>query len=281
MYARMFFAPFFLRKVQMLLAFRLRAGKAEALCVLAAARRGRHDARMPIRMKEWGLKAYPGQSVQVPLSGIAGMGEAARSFGRSLMAATESGQKIMEMHERVVSRGETAALKEGLQNAAEQVKQKMLENPPAQDWEGMWQQEMMPMADALLEKIPEHRRGEALRVTQETLQRAALDFRRQYEVSRLNDARRQWQESVDHAVKRGDTKTAVSRLEEGREIFVPEGEMESRRKAVASNCCSAAWRTQLQNDPVGTLTAWRAEEAERPELEADRQCVEETILSLS
>ena len=225
-------------------------------------------------MREWGLKAYPGQSVQVPLSGIAGMGEAARSFGHSLMAATESGQKMMEMHERVVARGETAALKEGLQNAAEQVNQKLLENPPAQDWEGMWQQEMMPMADALLEKIPEHRRENALRVTQETLQRAALDFRRQYEANRLNEARRQWQESVDGAVKRGDTKTAVSRLEEGREIFVPEGEMDSRRRAVTSNCCSTSWRSQLQNDPVAALTAWRAADAERPELVADRRALE-------
>lgn len=250
---------------------------AAAEALLAASVGGMHDARMPIRMKEWGLKAYPGQSVQVPLSGIAGMGEAARSFGRSLMAAGESGQRMMEMHERVVARGESAALKESLQNAAEQVKQKMLEDPPAQGWEGLWQQEMMPVADALLEKVPEHRRGEAVRVTQETLQRAALDFRRQYEVNRLNGARRQWQESVDRAVKQGNTKEAVSRLEEGLGIFVPEGEMESRRREVRSSCRSAMWRTQLQDDPVGTLTAWRAEDAERPEQEADVRSLNEEM----
>lgn len=261
----------------MLLAFRLRAGKAEALCVLAAARRGRHDARMPIRMKEWGLKAYPGQSVQVPLSGISGMGEAARAFGRGLAAAGEGIGQLMEMQERVVSQGETAALRDDLQQVAETARQQMMEDGEIGNWEESWQQMVAPMVEPLLQKIPERRRENALRVAQETLQRASLEAQRAYEVGRLTKARRQWETRVSEAVQRGDAKSALSRLEEGRETFVPEGEMEQRRRSLQSRCCSAAWRSRLQEDPVGTLAAWRAEDAERPQEEADYRSLGEEI----
>lgn len=236
-----------------------------------------HDARMPIRMKEWGLKAYPGQSVQVPMSGIAGMGEAARAFGRGLAAAGQGVESLMEMQERVVSQGELAALQDDLQTVAEKAQLQMAERGDTENWAESWQQTVAPMVEPLLQKIPERRRAGALRMAQETLQRASLDALRRHEVGRLTQARRQWEARVADAVKRGDEKAALSRLEEGREFFVPEGEMESRRKAVSSGCCSSAWHAQLQEDPVGALTAWRAEEARHPELESDTHALREEM----
>lgn len=248
---------------------------------LAAAAKSGHDARMPIRMKEWGLKAYPGQSVQVPMSGIAGMGEAARAFGRGLAAAGQGVEALMEMQERVVSQGELAALRDDLQTVAEKAQLQMAESGDTENWAESWQQTVAPMVEPLLQKIPERRRGSALRMAQETLQRASMDAQRRHEVGRLTQARRQWEKRVADAVQLGDEKAALSRLEEGREIFVPESEMDGRRKAVSSGCCASAWRTQLQSDPVGALTAWRAEAAKRPEQEADSHALHEEMAETS
>lgn len=211
------------------------------------------------------------------MSGIAGMGEAARAFGRGLAAAGQGVAELMEMHERVVAQGEMAALRDDLQKVAENAQQQLAENGPADNWEESWQQTVAPMVEPLLQKIPERRRESALRVAQETMQRASLDAQRRHEVARLTAARRQWETRVQEAVRRGDEKTAQQHLEEGREIFVPEGEMESRRKAVASACCSSQWRSQLQADPVGALTAWRAADARQPENEADAHALREEM----
>lgn len=220
-------------------------------------------------MKEWGQKAYPGQSVQVPLSGISGMGDAARAFGRGLAAAGQGAAELMEMQERVVAQGEMAALRDDLLKVAESAQQQIAENGPADNWEESWQQTVAPMVEPLLQKIPERRRESAVRLAQETLHRASLEAQRRHEVGRLTQARQQWEARVAGAVQRGDAKAALSRLEEGREIFVPEGEMDSRRRRVESRCCTEQWRTRLQDDPVGALTAWRAEDALRPRDEAD------------
>lgn len=254
-----------------------RAGIAGGGSFLAVAGRSGHDARMPIRMKEWGLKAYPGQSVQVPLSGISGMGEAARAFGRGLAAAGQGVAELMEMQEQVVARGELATLRDEVQKVAESAQQQMAEGDPVENWAESWQQTVAPMVEPLLRNIPERRKENALRVVQETLQRASLEAQRQHEVGRLTAARRQWETRVSDAVQRGDEKTALSRLEEGREIFVPEGEMDARRKDVASGCCSSAWRSQLQDDPVGALAAWRAEGARHPEKESDAHALREEM----
>lgn len=228
---------------------------------------------MPIRMKEWGMKSYPAQGVQVPLSGISGMGETAHAFGRSLAAVGAGVQEMMRMHERVVAKGENAALQDGLQQVVQQAQQQMLNGETVPNWEESWQQTVSPMVEPLLEKIPESRREEALRVAQETLQRASLDTQRQYEVGRLNKARRQWESRVETAVKAGQEKEAISRLEEGRDVFVPEGEMEARRSKVQSLSRAESWRARLQQDPLAALTAWRSGEGERPEEEADEQAV--------
>lgn len=228
-------------------------------------------------MKEWGLKAYPGQSVQVPVSGISGMGEAARAFGRGLAAAGQGVAELMEMQERVVAQGEAAALRDELQKVAESAQQQMLEGGEIPRWEESWQQTVAPMVEPLLQKIPERRRENALRVAQETLQHASLEAQRQYEVGRLTKARQQWESRVQEAVQRGDAPSAVRRLEEGRDVFVPEGEMESRRKTVESRCCTAGWRSRLQEDPVGALTAWRGEDAARPADEADTRALGEEM----
>lgn len=254
-----------------------RAPHADAAAFLAAAGSSRHDARMPIRMKEWGLKAYPGQSVQVPLSGISGMGEAARAFGRGLAAAGQGVAELMEMHEQVVAQGEMATLRDELQKVAENAQQQMAENGDAEQWETSWQQTVAPMVEPLLQKIPERRREHAWQLAQETLQRASLEARRQHEVGRLTAARQQWEARVREAETRGDAKSALSRLEEGREIFVPEGEMEARRRRVESRCCSSSWHARLQEDPVGALTAWRAEGAQHPEDETDARALREEM----
>lgn len=205
------------------------------------------------------------------------MGEASRSFGRGLAAAGEGVAKLMEMQEGVVARGEAAALRDEVQKVADNARLQMEQGGDIDNWEESWQQTVAPMVEPLLQKIPERRRDHAVQVVRETLQQASLEAQRKYEVGRLTQARQQWEARVTDAVQRGDSKTAVSRLEEGRDVFVPEGEMENRRKSVESGCCAAAWRSRLQEDPVGALTAWRREDAPRPEAEPDLRAVKEEV----
>lgn len=244
---------------------------------LAAGWVGMHDWRMPIRMKEWGVKAYPGQSVQVPLSGISGMGEAGRSFSRSLMAAGEEAAHLLEMREQLATQGEMAALHDGLQQVADKAQQKLLDGREVENWEESWQQAVAPMVEPMLEQVGERRRAAALRVAQERLQQASVEGQRRYEVERIARARRQWASRVDEAVQRGDVKAAVSRLEEGRDIFVPAAEMEQQQSQLQSRCCAASWRNRLQEDPVGAMAAWRAEGAERPSAVSDCRALEDEV----
>lgn len=228
-------------------------------------------------MKEWGLKAYPGQSVQVPVSGIAGMDEAARSLGRGLSAAAEGVGELISMRERVVARGEAAELRDKLQEVALRAQQQMQESGDPDNWEESWQQTVAPMVEPLMSDIPERRRENAWQVVRETLQDASLEAQRKYETGRIARARQQWENRLNDAVQRGDATAACARLEEGREVFVSEEEMEPRREALESLCCSASWRRRMQESPVEALTAWRAEGAERPAKEEDRRALEQEM----
>lgn len=226
---------------------------------------------MPIRMKEWGMKSYPAQGVQAPLSGISGMDETARSFSRSLESVGEDVGQMMKMHERIVVRGENAALQDGVGKVATQVKNTLLNAPSVPDWDAAWNDAVAPLVEPLLEKIPEHRRDDARRYVQEQLQHASLNAHREREIKELQDARLRWQSGVHSAAKQGDAKTALLRLEEGRDVFVPEGEMDSRRREVQSLCLAEGWRRRLQNDPVSALADWRTGETTRPAEESDRR----------
>lgn len=225
---------------------------------------------MPIRMKEWGMKASPAQGVQVPLSGIAGMDEAARSVARSIAAAGENAGKIMQMHEQIVATGESAALQTAVGAAAQRAKDDLLNAPAVPDWETAWNEAVTPLVEPLLENIPERRREGARRFVQQELHHASLNAKREREIKELRDARRQWQSSVSSAAKQGDAKTALERLEEGRDVFVPEGEMENRRREVQSLSLAESWRSRLLGDPVSALADWRAGDREQPAEESDR-----------
>lgn len=251
-----------------------RAGVAVGVLRLAPEWGGVHDCGMPIRMKEWGVKAYPGQSVQVPLSGISGMGETARSFSRSLMAAGEGAAHLWEMREQVASQGEMAALHDGLQRVADKAQRELLDGREVENWEECWQQTVAPMVEPLLERVGAGRREAAMRTAQECLQQASVEAQRRYEVARISQARRQWESRVDEAVQRGDGKTAALRLEEGRDVFVPATEMDRQHELLQSRCCTAAWRSRLQEDPVGTVAAWRADDAQRPAADVDCRALE-------
>lgn len=248
---------------------------ARQLPALVARRCRGQDASMPIRMNEWGLKAYPSQMLQVPLGGIAGIGDAARAVGHSLESVGSTVAETLQMYDRVQAKGEEALLQRGVQKIAAETQQELLERGGVQDWASSWQQVSLPKIEPLLKEISESRREQARQYAEETLQKASMDARRTYELREISRARSRWQDMVDDAARRGDAEAAVACLRSGREIFVPEADMEARETSLRSRCQAADWQSRLQAQPLETLTAWNDESANRPSEPRDYEAVEQ------
>lgn len=229
---------------------------------------------MAIRMKEWSLKAYPPRGVQIPTEGISGMDDAAGALARGVKSLGSSLDELFSAQERVAASGEHAVLSGALQQVIADAGEHLLGGDEVRDWDYAWMRETAAPLEQALAQVDESRRDAARQRAEALMERASLDTRRRYEVNRISRAREQWQTSVDAAAARGDAETATARLESGRDVFVPESEMEARRDALLSRCKAAQWGERLRNAPMEALTDWNAAEAERPSAEADALAVQ-------
>lgn len=239
---------------------------------------------MPIRMKEWGLKAYPGQGVQIPLSGVNGMDEAARAYSRGLQELAEGGREFAEMYDRVQTAGEFSKLDEALQSVAADAQEKLNAAADIPDWGEYWQTETADGVEKALGNVSDARREKARTYAAEVMRKAGLEARRSYEVQRIAEARSAWNARVENAVASGNVARAQACFDEGRGVFVPEGEADNRREALSSRCQASAWMSAVQENPLEALCDWR--EGRRPlptgaaEADAVMQELEETGTTL-
>lgn len=245
-------------------------------CRLAPQRWLGHRVTMAIRMREWGLKAYPNQAVQVPLSGINGMDESARAIGRGLTEMAAVGAESAELYDRVQEQGVHTRLATALEQAVEGAREQLNKSRDPEDWNRTWEQSISPAVEQVLDTLPESRRERARGMADTMMQRAALEAQRDAELARVAESRRLWQNRVEEAVKRGDSAAAEARLEEGRDVYVPQGEMEQRRAALRSRCCAGAWSQALQQNPLTALGDWSEGRGERPE-KADAEAVQQEM----
>lgn len=244
---------------------------------------------MAIRMKEWALVAYPGAGLRVPTSGIEGMGRAAAQWGQGWVEAVSGGAELAT----AVTRHQDSAARESADEVLDEAKRqvntvgvvsqmqaRLTEEMGAEghslgdgepgDWSSVWRRAGAPVvAETAAALPPEWREAAGAMV-----QRASLLAKRRYELERVANSRHRWQEVLESEVSRGEPQMALQQLELGRGVFVPEEQMEERRREVESRCCAARWTRALQESPAEALRDWRREDAVRPAGNAQLEQVE-------
>lgn len=198
------------------------------------------------------------------------MADAARILGNGVREVGNGLAEMQAAEERVASAGYAArfedlyrqALTRATGEAPETGRDELL-------------QEAQGEADAYIERLPQDWRETARAQAASARDKVLMQAEQQERLDRVAAARNSWQQQVDEAVDRADEEGALQRLESGRELFVPEREMEGRRREVSSRCRAAAWQQRLNAAPLETLAAWKSDE--QPQGVPERRAVENAM----
>ena len=228
---------------------------------------------MAIRMKEWGLLAYPRQTVHLPLNSLNDWGRTGRALGQGVQEAGYGLVELVPAIARVAKAGQRADAAAMLREIGEETTEELLELP-VRDWDYSWEQSFQPRVQQVLSQFSGEEREQARQMSETLGQRYSLEGRRRMELQRIRHARDQWQEQVDSAVRQGDEESACRWIEQGREIFVPESEMPRELNSVRNRSLQAAWQQQLQQEPYAALQAWQSADSRKPDDEALLQRLE-------
>ena len=238
---------------------------------------------MAIRMKEWGLLAYPRQTVHLPLNSLNDWGRTGRALGQGVQEMGHGLAELVPVIAQVAQAGQRADAAAMLQEIGEETAEELLELP-VRDWDYCWQQAYQPRVQHMLNQLSGEEREQAQRMSEAYGRRYSLEGRRRMELQRIRQARGRWQEQVEAAVQRGDEASACHWMEQGRNVFVPETEMSRELGAVRSRSLHAGWQQQLQQNPYAALLAWQAADAHKPEdadtlqrLEGDMENTRQTL----
>ena len=228
---------------------------------------------MAIRMKEWGMLAYPRQSVQLTVNSLNDWGRSGSSLGQGVAAAGQAAAELADAMQRVNRAGNEADIAARLAAIGRETAEE-LSDKPVRDWDYSWQQAYEPRLQQLLGELEPGAREHALQLGAQYSRLYSLQSRRAYEVEHIRRARRKWNEQVEAAVQRGDAAAARRWLEQGSQVFVPEAELPQQLESVQSRSLCAGWQQQLQQNPAAALAAWQAAEAERPSRPEDLRRVQ-------
>ena len=231
---------------------------------------------MAIRMKEWGLLAYPRQGVHLPLNALNDWGRSGRALGQGVAAAGTGVVELADAIHRVTATGDEADIADMLDEIGRETTDELVDKP-VRDWDYSWDQAYTPRVQQMLEQFSGDTRERALRMSEVYGRRYSLEGRRRMELDRLHRSRQQWQKRVDAAVKRGDVEGARRWLEQGREVFVPEDKMPQQLQEVQSRSLHSQWLNRLQQNPHEALKAWDAEHEPRPQGEPERKSLEAEV----
>ena len=227
-------------------------------------------------MKEWGLLAYPRQGVHLPVNSLNDWGRSGRAYGQGLAAAGAEAVGLAESLARVQLAGNMADIAGMLDEIGKETTQELLELP-VRDWDYSWQQAYAPRVQEMLEQFSGETREQALRMSRERSATYSLEGLRQLELQKIKRARGDWQKQVDSAVQRGDADSAALWVEQGKDVFVPEKEMQAQLAKARSQSLQNRWQLQLQSAPHEALAAWQNEEMEKPAGENELRAVETAV----
>ncbi len=231
---------------------------------------------MAIRMKEWGLLAYPRQRVHLPLNALNDWGRTGRMLGQEIeSAARGAGDLALEWH-RVASTGSDADVAGMLEEIGRETTEELMELP-VRDWDYSWNQAYTPRVQQMLAQFSGDARERARKMSEQYGYRHSLEGRRRMEIERLRESRRQWENQVEQAVQRGDAESAQHWLEQGRSVFVPEEMMPQRLEQTRSRSLQARWQQRLQQNPHAALIAWQDAHEQKPEGEEELKLLNQVV----
>lgn len=220
-------------------------------------------------MKEWGMLARPGNGVRLPVQGILGMDAAARAVGQGVSDLASGSLSLIQAQRKVTTTGDLAAFSARLHEIGQETREE-LSGMEIRDWDYSWNESCTPKLDAAIREMPESSRQAASELARSFSAQASLKARRDAELGRIDQARKQWQSRIDESVEAGDMDQAREWLEVGHGVFVPESQMEDRLKEIQSRCCLSGWRKKLQESPLQALASWEDEEQRRPLRDKER-----------
>ena len=218
---------------------------------------------MAIRMKEWGMLAYPRQAVQLTLNSLNDWERTGRDMGQGAQAMGRGMGELASTIAQVAQTGQLADAEAMLREIGSEATEELLEQP-VRDWNYSWQQAYGPRMQQLASQYSGEVREKVLQMGDAYGRRFSLEGRRQFELKRIRQSRSSWQKQVETAVMQGDEEAACQWVEQGRDVFVPESEMQQQLDDVRTRSLQAAWQQQLQQDPYAALASWQSAEARRP-----------------
>lgn len=228
---------------------------------------------MAIRMREWGMQAYPRQGVHLPLNALNDWGRSGRALGQGVSDAGQGMAALVPAIEQVARAGHRADAAALLEEIGRETAAELLELP-VRDWDYSWQQAYAPRVHEMLNDFSGGEREEALRLSELYGRKYSLEGRRQMELNRLHRAKERWRRQVDAAVQRGDADSARLWVEQGRGVFVPETEMQRELEHAQSRSLQSSWQQRLQQDPHATLADWQSTESPKPAGAAELKSLE-------
>ena len=229
---------------------------------------------MAIRMKEWGMQAYPRQRVLLTTNSLNDWGRSGQALGRGVAAAGQEAAGLAEAMRCVQQTGNEADIAGRLEQIGRETAEE-LRDKPVRDWDYSWQQAYEPRLRQMLAELEDDdTRAQARELGSRYSSLQSLQARRATELERIRHSRQKWSMQVEAAVQRGDAESATRWLEQGRRVFVPESELPQQREAVQSRSLCARWQQQVEQDPAAALAAWAAPDAARPTRREDLQQVQ-------
>ncbi len=203
------------------------------------------------------MLSAPSPSVHLPVQGVMGWGEVARSTGSGISSVILGSAALMKEKEQVTATGDLAEFSRKLHDISDETRAR-LAGREVKDWDYSWQQESAPRFAEAVAELPPAARQAGREFAEAYSRRASIQALRDREIEQLGHARRNWQQRVESAVQSGDVEQAERWLQSGGGVFVPESELETERRRVRSRACAVNWRSALANKPVLALADWGA-----------------------
>lgn len=195
----------------------------------------------------------PSRGVHLPTDGLTGWADSARRVGEGMSAVLMGGAQMLQERARVVSAGELAEFSERLQSIDRETRDELADQDEVQDWDHSWQAASAPKIAEALNELSADSRQAGEKMAADFSARAALEARRDYELSRIDKARSRWRSQVERAVQQGDPARAQDILQAGQGIFVPEHGMQEECESTESRAQLNRWQQNLQADPLPAL----------------------------
>ena len=203
------------------------------------------------------MLSAPSPSVHIPVQGVMGWGEVARSLGSGISSVILGSAALVKEKEQVTATGDLADFSRKLHDISDETRAR-LAGREISDWDYAWQQESSPRFAEAVAELPPAARQAGREFAESYSRRASIQALRDREIEQLGQARSNWQQRVESAVQAGDAEQAERWLQSGAGVFVPQAELEKQSRAVRSRACAVNWRAALADRPVQALADWAA-----------------------